>query len=120
MRDLAPDIARERLLVEGFYTTRLDAAGVATFLKHLASGLEMAVYAEPIVYSPRPDAGRPENQGYDAFVPLIDSGISMYAWTSRAFFSLVVYTCESFDSKQAVALTRENLGVRSNMEWKKF
>lgn len=51
--------------------------------------------------------GRVENEGYDAFVPLIDSGISLYVWSGPAFLSVVIFTCQAFDADTAVAVTRE-------------
>ena len=47
MRDLAPEIVRQRLLIEGRCTVAVDSAGKA------------------------------ESAGFDAFIPLIDSGISL-------------------------------------------
>lgn len=58
------------------------------------------MYGKPIIFSPG-GLGKEENQGYDAFVPLIDSGISLYVWTNERFISAVIYTCKMFDSKKA-------------------
>ncbi len=46
--------------------------------------------------------GKEINQGFDAFVPLIDSGIALYVWGNARFFSTVIYTCKRFDAKKAV------------------
>ncbi len=35
--------------------------------------------------------GKEENAGCDAFVPLINSGISAYFWSSGKFFSIMTY-----------------------------
>jgi hypothetical protein len=51
--------------------------------------------------------GKDENQGFDAFVPLIDSGISLYVWSSSKFFSGIIYTCKGFDSVKATQITQE-------------
>jgi S-adenosylmethionine/arginine decarboxylase-like enzyme len=64
------------------------------------------MYDEPIIFSPGGD-GKDENQGYDAFVPLIDSGISLYVWTNSKFLSLIIYTCKDFDEEKAVEVTKE-------------
>jgi len=52
------------------------------------------------------ERGKEENQGYDAFIPLIDSGISLYIWSKKKFFSCVVFTCKDFDEKKAVSHTK--------------
>jgi S-adenosylmethionine decarboxylase len=64
------------------------------------------MYGEPIIFSPG-GIGKEENQGYDAFVPLIDSGISVYIWSNAKFFSAVIYTCKGFDEKIAVEVTKK-------------
>ncbi len=119
VRDIAPEIFRQRLLVEGRFGCKLDAAAVSRFMVDLAGALGLRTYGEPIVHSP--DAmiaegeGRPENAGYDAFVPLVDSGIAAYFWTQPKFFSIVIYTCAAFDEDRAVAFTREALAVDGEM-----
>ena len=102
MKNLAPDIFRQRLLVEGHYTIDMDADTVREFLLGLAAALDLRTYGEPIVFSPAAGTGKEENAGFDAFVPLIDSGISAYIWTARRFFSVVLYTCKGFDEARAV------------------
>ena len=106
MRDLAPDITRQRLLIEGFYTREVDEAAVRAFLAELPAALGLRVYGEATVFAPG-GAGRADNEGYDAFVPLIDSGISLYVWSARRFLAVVVFTCSSFDAQRAVLVTRE-------------
>jgi S-adenosylmethionine decarboxylase len=102
MENIAPDIFRQRLLVEGFYTVDMEAEVVKTFLLDLAQALDLRTYSEPIVFSPTSGMGKDENAGYDAFVPLIDSGISAYFWTARKFFSVVLYTCKGFEKDDAI------------------
>ena len=57
--------------------------------------------------APGEGEGRAENAGFDAFVPLIDSGISGYFWSEARFLSVVVYSCKKFDADAAVAYTRD-------------
>ena len=109
-RDIAPDIFRQRLLIEGFYAKPLERDGVAEFLRGLAAELGMRAYAQPVIFAPEGE-GRAENQGFDAFLPLVDSGIAAYFWTGRRFFSIVLYTCKAFDEGTAVRYTRAFLGV---------
>ena len=86
MRDLAPDIVRQRLLVEGYYTRDVDEDVIRAFFDRITSELGLRTYDVPIVFAPGGE-GRTENAGYDAFVPLIDSGISLYVWTGPRFLS---------------------------------
>ena len=116
MRDLAPDIFRQRLLIEGYYSGEMTTDRVREFLLGAAAHLKLRTYADPIVFSPAEGMGREENAGFDAFVPLIDSGISAYIWSQAAFFSVLLYTCKGFDEKAAEAFTREFFGVSGEIE----
>lgn len=106
MHDLAPDIVRQRLLIEGLYASPLDRDAVERFLTGLAAHVGLRAYDAPVVHSPG-GAGKEENQGFDAFLPLVDSGISLYVWTSRRFFAVVLFTCKRFEVDEALAFTRE-------------
>lgn len=106
MRNIAPGIIRQRLLIEGFYSASVGKKEIRAYFKKITSGLGLKMYGKPIIFSPG-GMGKKENQGYDAFVPLIDSGISLYVWANAKFFSAVIYTCKGFDEKKAVALTRK-------------
>jgi S-adenosylmethionine decarboxylase len=106
MRNLAPDITRQQLLIEGIYSGEVDEQRVSDYLIGIAQELGLRVYGEPIIHSPQGD-GREENQGFDAFIPLIDSGIALYVWTANRFFSTVLYTCKAFDSELATNFAGE-------------
>ena len=117
--DIAPEVFRQRLLVEGRFTRALDREIVGRLLLDLADALGMRAYGDPIVYSPDGliefGEGKEENAGYDAFLPLVDSGITAYFWTGPKFFSLVIYTCAAFDADRAAEFVREALAVEGEM-----
>jgi hypothetical protein len=106
MRDLAPDIVRQRLLIEGIYSTEIDRAAVERYLIDVAAHLSLRTYGQPIVHAPG-GAGKDDNEGFDAFIPLIDSGISLYVWTKKRFFATVLFTCKEFSTDKALSFTRE-------------
>ena len=110
MRDLAPDIVRQRLLIEGRYTADIDGAAVATYLLGVAAHLGLRTYGDPIVHAPG-GAGKDDNEGFDAFIPLIDSGISLYVWSRQRFFATVLFTCKAFDVDAALRFTRAFFGA---------
>ena len=109
MRDLAPGIVRQRLLVEGFFTVRLDGEAVAGYLTGIAAHLGLKAYGPPQVHSPQ-GLGMAQNAGFDAFMPLVDSGISLYVWSAQAFFAAVLFTCKRFEVQSALAFTRDYFG----------
>lgn len=53
------------------------------------------------------------------FLPLIDSGISLYVWESRNFFATVLFTCKAFGEDDAVTYTRHFFNV-TEIETKSF
>jgi S-adenosylmethionine decarboxylase len=110
VKDLAPHITRQRLLVEGFYSIEVDRDAVDRYLHGLASHLGLRTYGAASIFSPGGE-GKRENQRFDAFLPLIDSGISLYVWSSARFFSAILYTCRRFDETAAIEFTRRHFAV---------
>jgi S-adenosylmethionine/arginine decarboxylase-like enzyme len=105
LRDLAPKIQRQRLLLEGYYSIAMNREAVTCYLTQVAAHLGLRTYAEPVIYTPSGE-GKQANQGFDAFIPLIDSGISLYIWSEQRFFSALLYTCKAFDEAAAISYTR--------------
>lgn len=102
MKNLAPEIIRKRHLVEGYFTVDVTKDSLKEFLLDLAKHLNLRVYGEPVIFQPASGMGKDENAGFDAFLPLIDSGISAYIWSKPKFFSVILYTCKDFDTEAAV------------------
>ena len=105
MKNIAQDIFRQRLLIEGYYQISVDEPVIEKYFTEICGYLHLKMYGKPIIFSPGGE-GKKENQGYDAFVPLIDSGISVYVWTNKKFVSIILYTCKGFTSKEAVKFTK--------------
>ena len=106
MKNIAPNVKRQRILIEGFYTISINKKVIEDYFKNITTHLNLKMYGEPIIFSPGGE-GKEGNQGYDAFVPLIDSGISAYIWSSSKFFSIIIYTCKDFDERRAVSFTKD-------------
>ena len=111
MQDLAPDIVRQRLLIEGYYSAEVDKSVVEKYLIGVAAHLGLRTYGNPIVHAPG-GLGKEENAGFDAFIPLIDSGISLYVWSKKRFFAAVLFTCKRFDVESALQFTRNHFGAQ--------
>ncbi len=106
MKNLAPSVFRQRLLIEANYDRIVTHDDVVDYLQKLPEKLNLRIYSDPVVYSPGGD-GQEINQGYDGFVALIDSGISIYIWENVKFLSVVVYTCKRFAQEDAISFTNE-------------
>ncbi|MGH6920796.1 MAG: hypothetical protein ACREJ0_24190 [Geminicoccaceae bacterium] len=111
LENIAPQIFRQRLLIEGFFGREIDEQAVRAYLLGIAAHLGLRTYGDPVVFSPGAGTGRAENAGYDAFVPLIDSGISGYFWTAQKFLSVLLCTCKGFDEQAALAYTRAYFAI---------
>ncbi len=118
MKNIAPQIVRQRLLIEANYTISVTRENVKNFLLNLAKELDLRTYGAPIIHSPE-GQGKEENQGFDAFVPLIDSGITLYVWSNEKFMSCVLYTCKKFSVEKAVEFTK-NFFNTTELEQQEF
>jgi S-adenosylmethionine decarboxylase len=75
MRRLAPEIFRKRLLLEGFFKPApLNAEVLLHYFTFITCQMVLSTYREQIVHETSGE-GKAANQGFDAFVPLIDSGM---------------------------------------------
>jgi S-adenosylmethionine decarboxylase len=117
MKNIAPEIFRQRLLVEAYYQAHIDIILTEKYLIELAAHLGLSTYAKPIVHVTG-DVG--DNQGFDGFVPLVDSGIAVYVWTAKKFMSTVLYTCKEFEVERAVEFIEHYFNVTDEIVWKDF
>jgi len=106
MKNIAPEILRQRLIIEARYSIDVTEETVKDFLLKLPEHLKLRVYGDPIIHC-ADGKGRDDNYGYDAFIPLIDSGISLYVWTKHKFISCIIFTCKEFSDDEAVIFLKE-------------
>lgn len=102
---IAPEIYRKRLLVEGYFRSQVTHDALLAYFECITRELGLRTYGEPIIHRTSGE-GKSANEGYDGFVPLIDSGIYIAAWINPRFLSTVIYTCADFDEDRAVAVVR--------------
>ncbi len=106
MKNIAPKITRQRLLIEGYFEIDVKKKTVTDFFEGITKELKLRAYGKPSIHETG-GKGKAINQGYDAFIPLIDSGIALYVWGNVKFFSTVIYTCKKFDTRKAVKFTKD-------------
>ena len=100
MKNLAPHIFRKRMLLEGFFDIEVNEQTLIDFFRFITKELQLKTYGDANVHATG-GVGKETNQGYDAFVPLIDSGIYIGVWSNQKFLSMVIYTCKEFDEATA-------------------
>ncbi len=106
LTNIAPEIFRKRLLVEGYFKVEVTEDTLRGYFSRITSGLGLRTYGEPIIHRTN-GAGKDVNEGFDGFVPLVDSGIYIGVWVNPKFLSTIVYTCGEFDEEKAVSLVGE-------------
>ncbi|MEZ4749218.1 MAG: hypothetical protein R3B54_00930 [Bdellovibrionota bacterium] len=106
VRKLAPEVFRQRFVIEGYFDREIRRDDIEVFFREVCKELGLRAYGDPIIFTPG-TMGKEENQGFDAFIPLIDSGISLYVWSKAKFFSAVFFTCKGFDEAKASAFTKK-------------
>lgn len=105
MRDLAPEICRQRLVVEGLCTEPISADDITTYLNLLSKTIDMVTLTDPVTHqSPL--------YGWAGWIHWETSGAHFYAWdVPRLFFSVDVYACKPFSEEDVVELTRGFFGA---------
>lgn len=113
MRDLAPDIYRQRIVIEGYPNAPLKDEEIKEYLKKLSDCLNMTTLIEPVTH-------RSPLYGEAAWIHWETSGAHFYAWdTPRLFFSVDIYTCKPFNPQDAVKFTKQFFGAKE-LEYKEF
>jgi hypothetical protein len=100
VKDLAPNIHRQRLVIEGLPSRAISSDQIVAYLAKLSDVLEMSALMVPMTHhSPK--------FGWAGWVHWETSGAHFYAWEApQLFFSVDIYTCKPFRDEDAVAFTR--------------
>jgi S-adenosylmethionine/arginine decarboxylase-like enzyme len=100
-RDLAPEIFRQRLVIEGYPEAPITDAQIVDYLTGLSRVTGMVVLTTPVTH-------RSDRYGWAGWIHWETSGAHFYAWdVPRLFFSVDVYTCKAFDPADAIDYTRD-------------
>ena len=99
--DLAPEIYRQRLVVEGLCRKPIDASDIRDYLSKLSEIIDMVTLTEPLTH-------RSPLYGWAGWIHWETSGAHFYAWeTPKLFFSVDVYACKAFVDADVVEFTRQ-------------
>ena len=106
-RDLAPEIVRQRLVIEGIPARPVDDGQIRAYLSALSREVDMVQLLEPVTH-------RSDLFGWAGWIHWETSGAHFYAWEQpRLFFSVDLYTCKAFDPDVAVAFTADFFAART-------
>lgn len=99
MRNLAPAIYRQRLVIEGKVKNPISPEQIEDYLSRLSSVLGMKTVMPPVTH-------QSTRFGWAGWIHWETSGAHFYAWDEApAFFSVDIYTCREFDSVAAAAFS---------------
>ena len=101
MKNLAPDIFRQRLIIEGIYIEKPTVFSLKRLMQSLSKKLGMKIIYGPLVHDLAGNLN-PLHKGFECNLIWAESGASVYTWDRNSFFSVDIYTCKKFDSKVAV------------------
>ena len=103
--DLATDIVRQRLIIEGLLHNPFKGEDMTRYCHELTTVLDMTAVTSPVCnYDP--------DYGWCAYTHWKESGMHIYSWDDRkpSFFSVDLYTCRSFDIAHPINYTQEFFG----------
>lgn len=104
---LAKHIYRQRLLIEAHFDIEVSETVIVNFIDGICKELNVTKAIESAFINCSYGKGKEENQGIEAFQPLIESGISIYTWDESKFLSLIIFTCKAFDNSKAIQYTKK-------------
>lgn len=113
MKDLAPSIHRQRLVIEGYPAKPISDGAIKNYLSALSKKIGMHELLEPVTH-------RSETFGWAGWIHWETSGAHFYAWEQPIlFYSVDIYTCKAFDPQVAVDFTKEFFKSKA-VEYKEF
>lgn len=113
MKDLAPNIHRQRLVIEGYPQSPISDTDIKNYLSELSVKLDMHQLIEPVTH-------RSDLYGWAGWIHWETSGAHVYAWERPLlFFSVDIYTCKAFSDEAAVEFTKDYFNTKE-IEYKAF
>ena len=103
--DLAPDICRQRLVVEGTLHNVFLPEHMTIYCQEITRVLKMTSVTAPI-------CNHAPEYGWCTYMHWKESGMHIYSWDNRnpSFFSVDIYTCKFFNPLSVINYTKEFFG----------
>lgn len=111
-RDLAPEIFRQRLVIEGSSGFQITDEHIKEYLPKLSDVLGMVALTDAVTH-------RSPKFGWAGWMHWETSGVHVYAWDQEQFFSVDAYTCKPFEVLPAVEFTQQFFQT-SEITYKEF
>jgi len=115
-KDLAPNIVRRRLVIEGVTTESLPVDQITKYMIDLSTVMNMTIVSQPTT-------NYDEDYGFSAYMCWKESGMHVYTWTKTDdrpnFFSIDIYTCKDFNITDVINFTTKSFeNVLTEVTWR--
>ena len=112
-KNLAPDLIRQRVIIEGTTEKIVEPEQIKKYLLKSAEITGMEVLSGPFAYSAH-------DMGYGGWIHWKTSGSHFYSYpTYPPLFTVDTYTCKPFDIKKLVDFTRKYFSAKE-LVWKEI
>lgn len=110
-KNLAPNLVRQRVIIEATTPTLIEPEQIKSYLLELAKVTDMVVLSGPYAYSAH-------EMGYGGWIHWKTSGAHVYSYpTQPALVTVDCYTCKPFSVKGAVDFTKKYFKTKE-IVWK--
>lgn len=117
MKNLAPNLVRQRIVIEGTTDEIIKPRLIRAYLLALSRAVNMRPLRRPYAYIA-------EDMGYGGWIHWVTSGAHFYSYPAKCtyplnlpLFTVDAYTCKPFSAKKAAAFTKRYLKAR-HIVWK--
>jgi S-adenosylmethionine/arginine decarboxylase-like enzyme len=110
MKNLCPDVYRQRLVVEATYTKNWQAGDLTNFVVELSNLIGMHIVYGPMLRR-EGDKLAPIHQGIELYTIWAESSCLLYTWEKFNFVTVDIYTCKKFEKLKAVEFIKEYFGA---------
>ncbi len=111
MKNLAPTLVRQRIVIEGTTEKVVGMQEIKEYLVALSKEVKMRPLSEPFAYPA-------ENMGFGGWIHWVTSGAHFYSYpTDPPLFTVDAYTCKSFSPEKAAEFTRKYFKAKE-LVWK--
>lgn len=112
-KNLAPDLVRQRIIIEGTTEKIVEPEQIKAYLSELAKVVDMDVLEDPVAYTAH-------EMGYGGWIHWKSSGAHFYSYpTNPPLFTVDAYTCKPFSPEKAAEFTKEYFGA-IEVVWKEI
>ena len=100
-KNLAPNLIRQRLVMEGTTKKIVGPEQIKDYLNKLAEISDMEVLEKPVAYTAH-------DMGFGGWIHWKSSGATFYSYpTNPPLFTVDTYTCKPFSIKKVVDFTKK-------------